>query len=67
MTMADAAKIILSEKNQPMHVKELVKEIESKELFKFGAKNPPAVLSGALNKNADIFERTASGTYRLKC
>lgn len=66
MTMSDAAKIVLSEKNQPMHVRELVKEIESRDLFKFGAKNPSAVLSGALNKNAAIFERTASGIYRLK-
>jgi len=65
MTMSEAAKIVLSEMNKPMHVRDLVKEIESRNLFKFGAKNPPAVLSGALNKNATIFERTASGIYRL--
>jgi len=64
--MSDAAKIVLSEMNRSMHVKDLVKEIESRDLFKFGAKNPPAVLSGALNKKSNIFERTTSGTYRLK-
>ena len=66
MTMSDATKIVLSEMNNPMHVKELVREIETRDLFKFGAKNPSAVLSGALNKKSDTFERTASGTYCLK-
>ena len=65
MTMSDAAKTVLSENNQPMHVRDLVKEIESRGLFKFGAKNPASVLSGAMSKKSDVFERTGPGTYRL--
>ena len=64
--MSDAAKIILVEKGYPMHVKDLVDEIESRNLFKFGAKNSASVLAGALNKKSDIFIRTAPGKYRLK-
>jgi len=64
--MSEAAKIILSDKQGAMHVKELVNEIEGKDLFKFGAKNPASVLAGTLNKQPDIFEKVSSGTYRLK-
>lgn len=66
MTMSEAATIILSDKQGAMHVKELVKEIETKDLFKFGAKNPSSVLAGTLNKQPDIFEKVSLGTYRLK-
>jgi len=66
MTMSDAAKIILTERACSMHVKDLVDEIESRKLFKFGAKNPASVLAGALNKKSDIFIRTDPGKYRLK-
>ena len=65
MTMTDAAKIILSEKGQAMNVKDLVNEILARELFKFGAKNPSSVLSAAMSKKSNVFERTGSGTYRL--
>lgn len=64
--MSDAAKIVLSELNSPMHVKDIVTEIDKRDLFKFGAKNPAAVLSGTLNKKTDTFVRIASGTYCLK-
>ncbi len=64
--MCDAAKVVLSEMNKPMHVKDIVTEIEKRGLFKFGAKNPAAVLSGALNKKSDTFDKTDSGTYCLK-
>lgn len=66
MTMTDAAKIILADKGTPMHARELVIEIEARDLFKFGAKNPASVLSGALNKKSETFERVGSGTYALK-
>jgi len=66
MKMSDAAKIVLSEANQPMHVNALVKEIEARELFKFGAKNPSAVLSGTLNKDSARFEKSAPGMYQIK-
>ena len=66
MTMSEAAKIILSDNQGAMHVNELVKEIEVKGLFKFGAKNPSSVLAGTLNKQHEIFEKVSLGTYHLK-
>lgn len=66
MTMSDAAKIILAKKGVPMHVKDLVREIESNSLFIFGAKNPSSVLSGTLSNNSDTFIRVSPGTYTLK-
>jgi len=64
--MSEAAKIIISDKQSAMHVKELVEEIEAKRLFKFGAKNPASVVTGTLNKQPDMFEKVGPGTYRLK-
>ena len=65
MTMTDAARVILSERGHAMKVKDLASEIQARELFKFGAKNPSSVLSGAMSKKSDVFERTGPGTYRL--
>lgn len=66
MTMTEAAKIILSQTGRPMRTTDLVREIESRGLFKFGAKKPESVLSGALNKHPETFERTAPATYALR-
>jgi len=64
--MTEAAKIVLGQMGRPMRTVDLVREIESKGLFKFGAKKPESVLSGALSKRPDIFVRTAPATYGLK-
>jgi len=66
MTMSEAANVILSDTDQPMHVKDLVREIEARELFKFGAKNPASVLAGALNKKVDTFTKVGPGIYSLR-
>ena len=65
MTITDAAKKVLSGIERPMKAKELVNEIESRGLFKFGAKTPESVLASTLRKKSDIFEKTDQG-FRLK-
>jgi len=65
MTITDAAKQVLSGKERPMKAKELVNEIESRGLFKFGAKQPESILASTMRKKSDIFEKTDRG-YKLK-
>tara|TARA_R110002072_G_scaffold144810_1_gene290823 strand:+ start:259 stop:456 length:198 start_codon:yes stop_codon:yes gene_type:complete len=65
MTIAEAAKIVLETSSKTMTAKELVKEIEARDLFKFGAKQPAPVLASALRKKNEIFEKTKDG-YKLK-
>lgn len=66
MTIAEAAEIVLKESNKPLHVKELVNLIESKNLFSFGAKSPESILSRTLSKKPENFEKTAQSTFMLK-
>ena len=50
--MVEAAKIVLSESDRPMNVREIYDIIIYKGLYVFGAKDPISVLSGALRKSA---------------
>lgn len=50
--MVEAAKIVLSESDRPMNVREIYDIIIYKGLYAFGAKDPISVLSGALRKSA---------------
>jgi restriction system protein len=65
MSISEAAKKVLQETGRTMNAKELVSEIESRGLFKFGAKQPESVLSSTLRKKPEIFEKTDSG-FKLK-
>ena len=40
-------------------------EIEARSLFKFGAKNPASVLSGALNKKPELYFRQPMAGYAI--
>jgi restriction system protein len=61
MTISDAAKKVLQDTGRTMKAKELVSEIESRGLFKFGAKQPESVLTNTLRKKSDIFVKTDDG------
>ena len=73
MRMYEAAKIVLTDENRPMHAKALHAEIVRRGLFQFGAKSPVSVLSqtlrdksvGGRKSQEPVFVRTALGTYGL--
>ena len=74
MKIYEAAKIVLKEAGEPMHARDIHREIVARGLYTFRAKNPASIVSQALrNKSRDapgdeadvIFKRTSPGTYGL--
>ena len=72
-TMSNVAAQILQEKKRPMTINEIYEEIQTRELYKFGAKNPKGVLSQAIREKCDtyakaktiLFKQVAQSTYDL--
>ena len=76
MSMHEAAHRALLDLDQPTHIKDLVKYMETKKYFYFGAKNPSSALDTCLarhsdnvaitrHQSAEIFHRYAPATYGL--
>ena len=73
MRIYEAAQQVLRDASRPMHVKDIHDEIVKRGLFKFGAKEPVAVLGQTLrkksavpiNKGAVLFEKVGQNTYQL--
>jgi hypothetical protein len=71
--MFEAAQQILRDAGRPMHAREIHSEIVRRGLFRFGAKDPVAVLGQTLreksdvagDKNKAVFRRIAPNTYGL--
>lgn len=74
MTIAEAAKAVLQQKDSKMLPQEIFEEINKQGLYQFGASNPVAVLSNTLRKNSDarsgnlspFFHRHEDGSYSIK-
>ena len=75
MKIHEAARLILQGAGQPMHARDIHREIVARKLYTFGAKNPVSMVSQSLRKKSAeasgagatdaIFKRTAPGIYRL--
>ena len=73
MKIYEAAKEVLEASEGAMHARDIHAEIVRRNLFKFGAKNPIAVLSQTLSDKSiggrkttePVFEKTAPGTFQL--
>lgn len=73
MRIHEAAKVVLTDANKPMHAKEIHDEIVKRGLFQFGAKDPVAIVAQTLRKKSDhptnkgqvIFIRKGQNTYTL--
>lgn len=73
MKIYEAALMVLKESGQPMHARDIHREIVARELYSFGAKDPVSVVSQALRKKSEgapnsvnvVFKRTGPGTYGL--
>jgi len=72
-TIAEVAEQVIRDNNKAMSVSEIFDEIQRKELYKFGAKNPRGVLSQAIREKSNtyakakktIFRQVSQGTYEL--
>lgn len=74
MKICEAAETVLRDAGEPMHVRDIHRNIVHKGLFEFKAKDPISVLSRTLRKNAvstkassgqAIFTKMDQGTYGL--
>ena len=73
MKIYEAALVVLKESGQPMHARDIHREIVARDLYSFGAKDPVSIVSQSLRKKSEgapnvsevVFKRTAPGTYRL--
>jgi len=71
--MYEAAQVVLEESGRPMHAREIYERIRSKDLFRFGAKNPVSILSqtlrsksiGVMKSGEPSFLREGPGIYGL--
>ncbi len=69
----EAAQQVLRDAGRPMHVKAIHDEIVKRGLFKFGAKEPVAIVGQTLrkksrvpiNKGGVLFEKVGQNTYQL--
>lgn len=74
-TIVEAARFVLEQNREPLHVREICKAIGEQDLYQFRAKDPLAALTSALYTHslgrrtapgkAAIFENTAPGTFGL--
>lgn len=73
MIIAEAAQIVLKESGKEMSVDEIYDQIIERELFKFGAQNPKAVLSRTIRMKSDanpnaqtvLFKSPKPGIYSI--
>lgn len=73
MKIYEAAIRVLEEAQQPMHARDIHREIVAKKLYSFGAMDPVSIVSQALRKRSEgapgagnvIFKRMGPGTYGL--
>lgn len=74
-TIVEAARTVLEQKREPLHVRDICKAICDQDLYSFKAKDPLAALTSALYTHSPgrktssgkgaIFENTAPGTFGL--
>ena len=57
---------VLAEKNRPMKVAQLVRAIQHQDFQFEGKTEPKKLVSSALNRRDDLFERAGRGLYKLK-
>ena len=73
MIIVEAAQLVLRETGKEMSVEEIYNQIIARDLFKFGAKDPKAVLSRTIRLKSDanpkaqtvLFKSTKPGVYKL--
>ena len=73
MTIADAAQTAMKAEGRPMHTNEIYDEIVKQDLYKFGAKDPKAVLSRTIRmkstanakESKPLFRQVTQSTYEL--
>lgn len=74
-TIVEAARTVLEQKREPLHVRDICNAISSQNLYEFKAKDPLAALTSALYTHSQgrksakgrlpIFENTAPGIFGL--
>ena len=73
MNIAEAAKVVLQDANEPMSPADIYTEIAKRDLFQFGAKDPKSVVAQTLRKKSNaysnakemIFRMSSKGKYEL--
>jgi uncharacterized protein with PhoU and TrkA domain len=66
MKIYEAAELVLRDAGQPMHVREIHKEIAKRGLFTFGAKDPAAIVAQTLRKKSDQSSNTSEVVFIRK-
>jgi hypothetical protein len=57
---------VLNSTNKPMKVAQLLKAIKQQDFHFHGKTEPKRLISSALNRRSDLFERVGRGLYDLK-
>jgi restriction system protein len=61
MTILDACVIVLKESGRPMPAEEILRAVQDRGLFSFGAKDPLSIIRATIRKHLKT-----SGSHRLK-